>query len=392
MTNPFGPRTLVVCAGLDWFTPLSLGSHHLARAFAARGWKVAFVSYPTTPLHAGLALRSAEHRRRLRAALRSPRREGNVAAFLPTTWAPLAGARASNTPSIVDNWHRATLPRLGQQLRAEGFGAPDILMVDNPIHHWVLDELRPDRLVHRVADHTPSFHGVGPVLLDREARIAQAADASICTSSELVPYVRSLGGPEPEIVPPAVDAAMFGSASPEPVDLREIPRPRAIYVGAIRSWFDTTLVLRLARERPQLHVVLVGPDMRLDRALRNEPNVHVLGARPHGHVPAYLQHADVGLIPFDVDGHPDLVHSVNPLKLLEYLAAGLPVVSRRWDALTGVAGPALLASDQDQFLAAVDEALANRTVLAARGRAFAAGQDWDARVQAVIEAAHAGGR
>ncbi len=70
--------------------------------------------------------------------------------------------------------------------------------------------------------------------------------------------------------------------------------------------------------------MLIG-DSAVDLSLyRTVPNMHFLGRRPYADLPAYCKGLDVGLIPFKIN---DLTRAVNPIKLREYLAAGLPVVS-----------------------------------------------------------------
>src|SRR5262249_57257775 len=71
-------------------------------------------------------------------------------------------------------------------------------------------------------------------------------------------------------------------------------------------------------------VVLLGssaPDMSPREGARN---VHSLGRKPYADLPRYAKAFDVALMPFEVN---ELTLASNPLKVREYLAAGLPVVS-----------------------------------------------------------------
>ena len=82
----------------------------------------------------------------------------------------------------------------------------------------------------------------------------------------------------------------------------------------------------MAKKRADWHFVLIGDaDSSIDLSrYRAMPNMHFLGRKPYSDLPAYCQHFDVGLIPFKVN---ELTYAVNPIKLREYLSAGLPVVS-----------------------------------------------------------------
>ena len=91
-----------------------------------------------------------------------------------------------------------------------------------------------------------------------------------------------------------------------------------------------------ARALPGVSFVLIGPADRARREFAGLANVHALGFRDYAAVPAYLHHAQVGLMPFDVARNPRGVDVLRPQKLFAYLAAGLPVVSCTWEELRGL--------------------------------------------------------
>ena len=128
------------------------------------------------------------------------------------------------------------------------------------------------------------------------------------------------------------------------------------YVGEVADWFDTELILRLARRQPEWSIVLVGPATADARDALAGANVHVLGRRPYSELPRYLAGFDCGLIPFRAS---PLTAAVSPVKLYEYLAAGKPVVSTPLPTVLPFAREVLVAADE-RFLEAVDEAVANR--------------------------------
>ena len=83
-------------------------------------------------------------------------------------------------------------------------------------------------------------------------------------------------------------------------------------------------------------------------------NVIFVGAVERDRLPAYLNHADVGIIPFNCRDFLPLIEPVRPLKLYEYMACGLPVVSVAWQELRQMNSPAWLAETIDEFIAGVD--------------------------------------
>ena len=157
--------------------------------------------------------------------------------------------------------------------------------------------------------------------------------------------------------------ATAGTDAPVPADLARIPAPRALFVGALNELkVDAELLGALAEAEPGLSVVLVGPVTEAGPGARREldalvrrPNVHALGGRPYAELPGYLAGADVGLVPYLANRY---TAGVFPMKVYEYLAAGLPVVAAGLPELAGAEGAAL-ASGRDEFVNAVRAALAD---------------------------------
>jgi glycosyltransferase involved in cell wall biosynthesis len=143
-----------------------------------------------------------------------------------------------------------------------------------------------------------------------------------------------------------------------------------VFVGAFRTWHGVHHLLRAmeqlrgrGRGREAFHAVLIGDGPERPRAeaqvrAAGLDNVTLLGARPHDQIPGYLAAADIGVAPFDVSAHAPLALTFywSPLKVFEYMAAGLPVVAPDIPRLRAVIRP-----DADGLLydAARPEALAD---------------------------------
>ncbi|MBE0448486.1 MAG: glycosyltransferase, partial [Actinobacteria bacterium] len=143
-------------------------------------------------------------------------------------------------------------------------------------------------------------------------------------------------------------------------------------------------VNQAAQELPEVSFVLIGSGELARTRLKKLSNIYLLGRRKYGDLPAYLHNADVGIIPFDVAGHPELVHGVHPLKLYEYLACGLPVVSVEWEELKNINSPAILCQTADQFAQGVADVVKQPHDMEAYVR-YAAGQDWSSRIKTISD-------
>jgi glycosyltransferase involved in cell wall biosynthesis len=177
----------------------------------------------------------------------------------------------------------------------------------------------------------------------------------------------------------------FEPARPTPQELEHVPRPRIGYVGLLSHFldFDTLEVLRQSRRGGTL--VLIGPGTpeteRAVRSLAGREGVLVLGARPYDEVPAYMQALDVGVIPFRAND--PFIQGINPNKVYQYLAAGVPVVTTPVLDLAPVFPHLVFATDPASMGKAVENVLEcprDREAL----RALARPHDWSGLARRMV--------
>lgn len=162
--------------------------------------------------------------------------------------------------------------------------------------------------------------------------------------------------------------------APEPADLRGLPRPRLLYVGTLNDRLDGMLLDRTARAFPGGSVVVVGPRRATFRAPEFPPNVHELGLKPHGELAGYYQHCDVGLMPF---ADNEAARAINPIKTLEYLAVGLPVISTPVPDVERYYTPPVVVARGGEWPGRIRELLDGASAHEREARrAFARGRSW----------------
>ncbi len=217
-----------------------------------------------------------------------------------------------------------------------------------------------------------------------EQALLDKVDAVFAINEALATAKRARN-PRTFLAPHGVDHAQFARALdpalPLPADLAALPGPRIGFYGTLRDWVDLELLAYVAKARPHWSIALVGQALDDLGPIAGIPNIHLLGQRKHAELPAYCKGFDVGLIPYRLD---ERMQFVNPLKLREYLSAGVPVVSTAVPEVLRYAHLAHVARDPASFLAAIETALGEGDPAARAARSAAmAGETWAARVAAV---------
>ncbi len=249
---------------------------------------------------------------------------------------------------------------------------------------YLLGCFNEESVIYYCVDDHSQFTGydIAQVLAE-EQELCRQSDLVVTTSMALQ-QAKTRFNSNTVMVPHGVDYAHFSRALTdnlaEPDDIANIPHPRLGFFGLLRDWVDLDLVADVARSRPEWHFVMVG-DATFDlSAYRQLPNIHFLGRKPYEVLPAYCKAFDVGLIPFKMN---DLTLAVNPIKLREYLAAGLPVVSTPLPEVALYDRWVEVAGDADAFRAAIERILAqsNDGQLADERSQAMAHETWESKVE-----------
>ncbi len=245
----------------------------------------------------------------------------------------LAVPRRGSAQTLLKLDERFLCRQLRGIIRRHG-GRPPILFIGNPWNVFLVDAFPESPCtIYHCSDNFPAGFsgGLRTKIEQREAELIRRVDVVACTHERLRQKCLGLGG-KAHLVPHAVDESVFRTEDigPEPSDLKDVPRPRAIYVGSLDHLIDFDLIADVARMSSEFHFILVGPvaeDCRESlNAIVQLPNIRWLGPKPWTELAPLLWHSDVGIMPFLVT---DWTATGSPLKLFEYLAAGLPVVSTR---------------------------------------------------------------
>jgi glycosyltransferase involved in cell wall biosynthesis len=218
-----------------------------------------------------------------------------------------------------------------------------------------------ERLVlYHCVDEFSEFDGVDKrAIRSMERQLIARSDAVIVSSAPLLEAKRR-HHPNAFMVMHGVEVEHFRRATDPatvvPADIASLPRPVIGFYGLIAEWVDLAAIQKLAEARPEWSFVMIGKCDTDVQALRTLPNVHLLGRRDYADLPAYAKGFDVALLPFVVNS---LTLAASPLKLREYLAAGLPVVASDLPETRRLAPLAHIAKHDAEYLELIEKILAS---------------------------------
>lgn len=249
-----------------------------------------------------------------------------------------------------------------------------ISLVQHPYWSALVRSVPNARVVYDCMDHHAGFDNNSPAVLEAEHKLVEESELVVVTSAWLEQEVKGAARTAAVIR----NAGEFEFFKDPPAEVFRDERGRRVigYYGAIASWFDFDLVRRVAEAHPEALVVLVGHDsVGAAAALTELGNILLVGEVAYTRLPYWLHAFDVCLLPFKVI---PLTLATNPVKVYEYLAAGKSIVAVDLPEMAQFDGLIRTAADSDVFVAAVSDALATpaSAELVASRQAFASRQTW----------------
>ncbi|MDD5625786.1 MAG: glycosyltransferase [Patescibacteria group bacterium] len=255
-----------------------------------------------------------------------------------------------------------------------GNGIPADLTVFDAVDNWI--------------EH-PSFARYKKLLEKNYEIIAQKSDLIFTVADNLVEFFKNLGRKKDVYwiangVEPKHFAKEQSVLKNDPILM--IPRPIIGYIGTIQNRVDFNLLEYLAQQNPEKSFVLIGPLWPVFlrkfrrptteiRKLKKYKNIHLLGRRPYDLTPAYIKFFDVAINPHKLD---EFIKYTDSLKVLEYLACGMPVVTTPPSGVEKFSHLLYIAADYQDFNKNIETALAeNQAELKEKRIQRIKEEDWD---------------
>jgi glycosyltransferase involved in cell wall biosynthesis len=225
---------------------------------------------------------------------------------------------------------RFLLGQVKRAMRRLGFSSP-VNMVFNPAAGLLAGKLGESELIYYCVDEYTAFTGAAKGLKEIEEDLFRASDLVVVSAEKLFETKKHFNK-NTFIIRHGTDWKHFRKALDDetkiPAEIANLPRPVIGFHGLLADWVDFELIKKTAAHFDKGSVVLIGK-IAVDaeqkiKILDEIPNVHFLGRKPYADLPAYCKGFDVALNPFAIN---ELTLAANPLKVREYLAAGLETVS-----------------------------------------------------------------
>ncbi len=267
---------------------------------------------------------------------------------------------AYGNKTVVSLNQRSLVRQVKKAMRKLGFS--DVVnMVFNPAAGMIAGKLGESELIYYCVDEYTAFTG-SSALKEIEEKLFRDADLVVVSAEKLYTDKKQFN-PNTHIIRHGTDWRHFMTAldpaTKVPDEIANLPGPIIGFHGLLADWVDFELIKKTAEHFKNGSVVLIGK-IAVDaeqkvKILDEVPNIHFLGRKPYAELPSYCKGFDVALNPFAIN---ELTLAANPLKVREYLAAGLPVVSTDIPEVR-VLDDCLVGTSHDDFIAKIDHALAH---------------------------------
>jgi len=221
-----------------------------------------------------------------------------------------------------------------------------------------------------------------------EKKLVQKSDLVFASSKNLYNKVRKINE-HSHYVPNGVSES-FLTYKYEPTEeiesfFKNLKRPIIGYTGALNNWINYDLFYKLVSERNDWTFVVIGPvipgNEKKFQRIAGQENVYYLGPKNHFELPLFFSNFDICMIIYELH---ELVEYILPVKVFEYFAFGIPVVSTPLPELKGFTDCIEFGTDSGEFIEKIEYLLKNRLgELKKRLKSAASENTWEKRLKTI---------
>lgn len=266
----------------------------------------------------------------------------------------------------------------------------DYVWVTDPVLWWMMkDSIHKDttKLIYDCMDDNIAFPYMDKYprykefYMQMESELIRNADYVFCSAASLEKKLIERYGVNREysIINNAITDSI--KTYSESIDGIELPNHSLTYIGTISEWFDFENTLRALDEFPELNVVLYGPKRMPE--IPYHDRLHFRGSTDHKNILAIMKKSSALFMPFIVN---ELIESVNPVKLYEYIYSGKPILASRYSETEQFEKYVTLYSDYNEFSRFISDAVINEVTIDKENmRIFSMNNTWAARASQIVK-------
>lgn len=340
-------KKIVMIESQEFFSDVKIGAHHYAERFANNGYEVLWISPAFTPIHKFNKSIKIDERKRLNSSERVELAK-NIYGYSPKVFIPFVGAKIFNSKLIGKIYLYTAFPTIKSRLKNLGFLEVDLLWISNIKMYYIKNIIKYNKLIHRIADDKKGFSNFFKTLEIFEKDLIKKADLVYATSKKLIEKFSDIRT-DIKYLPNGVNCKDFIPVDLSyPKDIEDLKNKKiCIYIGAIAEWLDFEKIEYSIKKLKDVNFLFIGPKHVEFSEIEKYPNVRYLGKKKYNDLINYLKVSNVAWIPFIKN---DLTDAINPVKLYEYLSAGIPTVTTRLREIEDISGPFKISSTKDELV------------------------------------------
>lgn len=246
------------------------------------------------------------------------------------------------------------LKKLRNKINSENFN-DFVILTSSPVSALVLGKLGEISSHYFCLDDYTKFEGAFESIKLFEEMLMKTVDSSFSISETLVRSRTPLAG-KSYFLPQGVDVDHFRKGQIEKSPLPKFDKPVIGFFGMLSEWVNIKLFTEAAKKYPGYIFLIVGPAVVSIEEFKKFDNIYYTGPVSYDELPNYAKHFTVGLIPFEIN---ELTVAVNPLKLMEYLSIGIPVVSTNMPEVKKFEELVFIAESDSDFINKIELAVAD---------------------------------
>lgn len=225
-----------------------------------------------------------------------------------------------------------------------------IIVTSQPIVGDVIGEIGDTSAHYFCLDDYTQFDGAYKIIEQLEKELLEKSDTCFSVSEILVKTRVPKTG-RSYFLPQGVNIDHFKYAEPSINNT-----PIIGFFGLVSEWIDINLIIKAAKKYPNYKFEIIGRHSVSVDPLANIPNLEYVGEIPYNELPKRASKFTVGIIPFIVN---ELTLACNPLKYLEYISMGIPVISTNLPEVAKFGKAVYIAKDEKEFLELIPIAVEN---------------------------------